>query len=709
MSDDIFVNDDTFYINATNKINPVKDYIIQTSNFISKVKNISIEEAKKIVLEKIKNKKDIINPKVRYRHMLDNGDREISETTLLDYLKIINNGNKIIAPSLTTYTHPKDNKSVHAVFLENNTAKRKKHKKLAFKYRQEGNDTAYKYHNSTQKAMKINNNSVSGGYANKGTILYNPSAHYTLTSTTRCVSSIGNCLCENIIAGNFMFTTPEIVYNYIAVILTNTKISDVELAITKYNLYIPNVEDILYFIKRSSNNYWKSTRIINNIRDILNTLDYRYLTAILYTNNLWDIKEHNENLIRDIIDSSIKILDNISDEQSILSKSPEYIQVLLGYLCSDYIKGKSINYNSIEDYDLRKVLVSTSINLNNVFSKYRTLFKTFFITKTFPIRISYVKDLYRKTIVLSDTDSTCASYDKWVKWYYNKEHIATEESMPASAIIMTIVSQTLDHLLKIFSRNLNCDKVNLNTLQMKNEFYWSSFTVSNVAKHYFANIIVQEGNVFKEPDLELKGVHLIASNANLDITTQIKNLIKDINYKLYLGQQISVNYYIKEVAKLERLVLNKIENSDSSIFRRDRIKDKTAYKQEEALSPYIQYLLWKEVFSSKYGKIDKPPYSALKIPTILDNTKIRQEFIDNLEDSIREKYLNFIHKYNKNAIITFRIPTAIVNSVGIPKEIIPYIDKDRIVKDNMYSAYLVLETLGVYRKENLLIKDIYLE
>ena len=241
---------------------------------------------------------------------------------------------------------------------------------------------------------------------------------------------------------------------------------------------------------------------------------------------------------------------------------------------------------------------------------------------------------------------------------------------------------------------------------MKNEFFWSVFTLANMNKHYFANTAVQEGNVFKSQELELKGVHLISSNANQSIVKKVHNMIKDINATLCRNEKISLVKYINEVRDLEDEISKMVDNGNIDIFKKMTIKEKEAYKNELTQSPYFHYLLWNEVFSSKYGASDNPAYLAIKVPTTLDNTKKLNSYIESIEDPrIKISFENFIKKYPKNSLGTLMLPITVISSKGLPKEIVPIINKQRILLDNLKSAYIVLESLGFYLKDEMTLTE----
>lgn len=688
-----------------NDVYPVNEYIEQASFFIHKQLDIPLEESKQYVKSTLKDFK-IKNPTTKYYYKQDNGDKIIREDKLTDYIKESLNSGDIIVPSFTTYYSPSKQKSIHSDFMDYNTKRRSIHKKAAFKAKQDGDMDKFLYNDVMQKTMKIFNNSLSGAYASKSTVLRNPSAHYTLTSMTRCVSSIGNALTESIVYGNKHFKDYDTVINYITTIITNIKRSDVEYCIHKYKLHIPTPENIMDSILYSTKWYWDDKELENKILDYLKKLDDRERVAVLYTNDLWHLKMYNEELMRNFITKVINNNPEPNNDISIMKNITETMEILVKFICYEDLRGKNVNYDELKDTEIGNKISSVAHNVMKIFTAYSKLFKTFLFTNTLPPTIAYIKDMFRQCIVLSDTDSTCGSYDKWVEWYLGRLSLS-EEAIPITGVIMSINSMVVEHGLRILSKNMNLPKERMEILKMKNEFYWPVFISTNKNKHYFANVLVQEGNVFKEPDLEIKGVHLIASAVDQTISKAIHAMIREINTKLTNNEKISLKHYVDYIVSLEEQLLKRIDQGDVSIYKKDSIKEAKAYKLGAELSPYINHLLWKEVFEEKYGSPGEPPYMTIKIPTTLDTKKKMSDWLATVQDEdIRNKLMAFLHKYNKPYFGTFRPPLAIVKSKGLPEEFINCINKERIVLDNLNSAYLVLEALGYYKKNDTIISSI---
>ena len=414
------------------QIYPVQEYYKQATNYIMKRFNVSYEKASEFIKQEVKSKAK--NPLTTYWYKKDNGDMVKQQDYLTDYIKNSLESGDVIVPSFTTYYHPSKQKSIHAEFMAYNTKRRSKYKKIAFKAKQDGNIASFIYNDVMQKTMKIFNNSLSGAYASKSTVLRNPSAHYTLTSITRCVSSIGNAITESLVAGNKHFKSSDIVYNYITSIITNINMTNVEYCINKYNLHIPTAHEVIDMILYSSKWYWHDVNVEQDILNYLSKLSDNERVAVMYVNDLWHMKKYNDGLMRCMITDLISKRNDITDDPDKMKNFPEDLEILTKLICHEEVKGKNINYNELRGTELGFTLVSTAQNLGEKYNFYSKLYETFLFTDILPPSIAYIKDMFRDCIVLSDTDSTCGSYDKWVEWYFGYPELS-DKNIPISGAI----------------------------------------------------------------------------------------------------------------------------------------------------------------------------------------------------------------------------------------------------------------------------------
>jgi len=692
-------------------IDPVKHYIEQTGLLVSKIDDVDHTTGKKRVvdlLNKLKKNNAIKNPKVRFKERDLNGNVETKTTTLIGYLNYVKVNKDIMVPSFTVYFNKKKKLSLHAEFINTNVERRSKHKKQAFIEKMNKNMEAFNYHNTLQKSMKIFNNSLSGAYASKSTILYNPSAHYTLTSITRCVSGIGNAISEMMIAGNRHYRNPNVAISHLTATLTTVDLDEIKKMVEKYRLRVPTTDEIMEnIILKNTRRYWKSKEHEHVIYKFISKLNLVEKAAISFVNDFYTLRESNPKLVKEIFDRILQAPDvKLEDPKKYLKENVDgWVLNLVFHLLVEEMKGVKPIIDDLED-SLAYQVAKVAYNANKVFEEYEDLIKAFFVTDIFPPNIAYIKEMLREVIVLSDTDSTCATYQDWVKWYFG-DYQFSPTAVGVSAIIMTFTTQVIDHYIKVLGGNMNIDKDSVKYLEMKNEFFWDVFANTDVSKHYFANVRIQEGNVYDTPDLEKKGVHLMATNAHPEIRKYSEKLMNYILHTIGANKRVDLEKVLLEIAEKEFFILDKLLSGSPDVLKLEKIKQANAYKAEIDKSPYLHYLLWQDVFSDRYGDAPDPTYMAVKVPTIINSKKDMNEWLDSMEDQeFANKLREFMKKHGKTEIKTFKLPLINVYSKGIPEELSKIIDYDRVIKDNVGVLYMVLATTGYYLKDGHKVMDI---
>ena len=696
------------------RLDPKKEYIKQATYFISKMKDLPLKEAFFKVKEFVsKDNHCSGNPIIRFNNRDENGDSFIDSEPILDYIQSVQNERQVLAPSFTTYLHPSVRKSLHSEFISTNINARKQDKKQMFYYTQIGDKEKADYYDNMQATRKIFNNSLSGAYASKSTILYNPSAHYTLTSITRCLASIGNAVTESIVSGNKIFIDPDSVINYLTCILANTDFKAFQAVMTKYEIYYPNVDDVMSMIVRSTEWFWNIPSKLEYIRSYVSKFTPLELAAVLYTNDLYHFRKHNPVMTQRFLEALSCIKTGYSTPETQLNdiyNTQEGVISHVHNICADIIRGKAIEYEKMVGTEDMDMLSSTAKYIAETLTEYKDFISALMVTNTPPVNIAYIKELMRRCIVLSDTDSTCATYDEWVEWYYARQDTTIGNPIAIASSVMTIATQILDHYIKMLAGNMNIDIGRVESLKMKNEFFWNNFVTMNASKHYFADVAIKEGNVYKDPKLELKGVHLIASNVSPRYRDIGHGIINDIRKTLREGKLLDLHGYITQVANVERDIIQRIKNADTSVLSIDKIKDLKAYKdgvEHPELTPYVHHMLWRDVFQSKYGDPGEPTYMIVKVPSTLDSPSKMQAYLDGLEDrELAERFSKFLVRHKKKNFGTFRVPLSLLGVNGLPDEINRCVDYKRIVKDNCNMMYTVLEAIGFYKTSDMLISEL---
>lgn len=687
------------------EINPINQYIDQNSFYLSKMLNKPFDLIKQNFISKIKNGTiKLRDPLVHHFERNEFGDNHKTETKLNTYInKIVKNGD-ILAPSFTVYLSKDKKASLIAEFNEENVKKRNIVKKQSQQAEAAGDMLTTILRNNDQINYKTYNNSTSGSFASEGSILHNPSAHSTLTSTTRTVSSLSNAVNEKIIAGNRHYFNSDVTLFNIISIVHNTDTISLKDMIDKYQLKYPSIEDTVECIKYSSELYWLDRRAFEKIYEFICKLDDVERAAIVYTSDLYHVRKYNDNFVKTFLTKlSMKILNkDYEDPLSIIKSHDESIINFVHQICVKEVKGIGKKYEKLSKDELC-ILAGTADNIRNTILLYKDFIDVIFLTKNIPASTANLPHMVRRSVVTSDTDSTLFSTDDYVKWYFG-DYIFTDESFALASSVAFISTQCIAHVLAMLSANMGVDKSKLFTLAMKPEYSFPVFVPTSVAKHYYTFKTIQEGNVFKEPKMEIKGVHLKNSALPKHIVQEMEQKMERILLSVYNNERISLKNEIGIIIEKERKIIESVNNNETLYFKQSNINTPEGYKLGEEKSPYVFHKLWLEVFQQKYGEIEKPQYTVIKIPTILNNRTALKKWLQNIEDrEFADRMTSWLIKNNKTALNTILINSAYIKAYGIPIEVKPIVNVEKIILELTSGDRMILETLGYFPKEDLIL------
>ncbi len=694
---DIFFRDKSQY---HNQLNPVLGYLEQLSSYIQISRNLSKEEAdikaKKVLRQHFKDKN------VRYFERQENGDREVKDTSLLSYINTNIKEKNVLVPTFTSYMNANKKKSMLSEFIFVNVKKRSIAKKAGQKAKAEGKAELADAKNNEQNMMKIYNNSLSGAFAQAACILHNPTAHSTLTSITRTITSLSNASNEKLIAGNRFYPRGMDVINNVIYTATYANVEAIKAVVDKHNLHIPSVEETVSVLRYSSDLYFRDEKFYQNkIIPYLQKLTGYHLAAICYIGDLYHIRKFNDDFMRTVINEMIQPVVAEDTDESIckdIHSINENILNFVHHIFYSQAKGQGKDYEKMfqTKSGLASSIYHTSRHVENVLRNYKSFFNCFFMTDILPGNSFRLKHMRRRTVVLSDTDSTCFTLDGWVTWLYNGDFKINDVSIATTGCVAFMAAQAIINQLAILSKGMNISDDHLNTLAMKNEFLWLVHVPAEVSKHYFAYTVIQEGNVFKEPDIEIKGVHLKNSAVPKFVIQDAKDIMKYILSTVANNEKIKFNYVLDRIIKLENNIRESVFKGEPIYLKKSKIKSPEAYALEGIKSPYARHLLWKEVFAPKYGEIPVPPYDVIKIPTTISSRVAMVNWVNSIEDiELQGRLTRWLEENKKDKLPLIYLNDMYVLGNGIPDEIMRVIDIKRIILDVTLQHRVILETLGV--------------
>lgn len=637
------------------------------------------------------------------------GDRERKTIPVTQYLNDVVENQEILSPTMAAYVHPDKKESLLARYIAGNLKRRKVAKKEMFMAGMRGDEVTRANKNAEQNSLKIKNNSLSGAHSSPHTILWNKSSHSTLTSTCRTATSYGNANNEKFLYGNRHYWSPDVVKANIVSVINHTDMVNLEAVIRKYKLAHPTVEQTMACIKRSTDPYWRSANQTAILESLVKSLKPVERSAFVYISDFYHLAAINPDFVRTFLtDLSVKVTEPLPMEEAEhwVGRMDDNLLAFVSLLCAKELAGGTMGDADKKNTPLKVArpddygrIAATAKKIIETLDRYEDFIRAFWVTPNLPTSIFYLPNIVRRGVITSDTDSTIFTVQYWTEWYRGQLDFS-EESMAIAATMVYLASQLVRHILATISGNMGVAPKDITRLSMKNEYYFPVFVLTSRAKHYFAYIAAQEGNVYTKMETEIKGVALRNSNVPPEITKEAHALIRNIMDTVMAGKKISLTKVKKRVAKIENNIRNGLLSGSYSLMTMTSIKGAASYKDPES-SNYIHYGMWEEVFADKYGHAPVPPYRAVKVSVDADNPTKLRAWLSGIEDRvIADKMEQWLQRNGRRAVTMLLLPEPVLAMRGVPPEIVKGIAIRDLIFQTMESFYLILESLGVYMRNN---------
>ena len=690
-------------------IDHIRHYVEQMSFYISVMQGITKEEAKNKIVPVLKSR--FVDPTVVYYERRENGDKHKGQCKLTTYIRDVINNEDILAPTFTVYVNQKTFVSPFSDFMIRNKKRRSISKKKGHAAKQRGDILNYIFNDKEQANYKKFNNAGSGCFASKGSILYNPTCHSTLTSTVRTESSISNASNEKFLEGNRFYKDATVVLNNLISICAKFDAEALKAVMLKYKLRAPTVQEVMDCINRSYELYsFDQQRLQTEVLPFVRKLSDEQRSAFMFIGDLYHLRICNPHFVRDLLDNlsrPIKATVKVEKPYSSIRKFQESIGAQVNDIFADNIAGLKPEEIEALDDSIHQDMFATAQYIHNFLQDRADFIKVFFMSEHIPASTAYIYDQVRRCVPCSDTDATMFSVDGFVQWRFDKLYFDRTTMAFASATKL-LATEIMAHQLAIFSANLGVTEEKIYDISMKPEYTFPVYAQSPVAKHYYTFATVQEGFYLKEPNWQIKGVHLKNSSHPDEVTVSAEMIMKGILWDLYQNKPLKLTTHIQETADFEKKVKASVLNNETSFFKNVNMLNHASYKAERLKSPFKFHDLWLDVFAKHYGEIEEPEYKAVRIPLLLKSKMKTNQWLASIEN---KQIANGIRKWMDDRHIE-KIGTVIMNAqqmetVGIPKEIIPIIDFKRIILEMTGSRRLILSSMGVYPKQGLTITEMY--
>lgn len=709
----IFRKQKTEYYRDTKVLN---GWVEQTSFYLHKTKGITLEKAREFIINNLKpgGLFEFHDPVVKFMHRENFGDRVLKETTMSAYLRDVAANNESMAPTFTTYCSPDVKQSLLALYTKDNIGLRDIIKGQMFDAKNAGDKVTYVFKDIGQNNAKTTNNSLSGASLTPSTALFNPTSHSALTTNCRTTTAYGNANNEKFIEGNRHYMDVDTILNNLVSISQMTNMDLVQEAIRMFGLAYPTADEVLECIERSKNLYFPSNKMMGPVYEFISKMSPVERAAFVYVGDFYHLYKHNKDFVTDLLDRLIKVpTESMPVEQAdfVLKVVSEDIVNLARQLCRDFSKGKKPKEIKAVNSHLYGILAQTAKNINDVLVGIQPIINAFWLTDNMPASTGNFPTSIRRSVLGGDTDSTLFTVQEWIQRIYGFIGF-TDEMECTSDVVVYLAAQTASHLHAKMSANYGVHPDRYFDVQMKSEYKFKIFVPTLMAKHYWAMKTAQEGNVFTNPELELKGANMISSATPGSIVKDVKKFLLDQMKDIVEGKDIYLDELLDTVSYKEKSIYQDVKTGQTDYFKMAHLKPYKAYKLADPdRTPYWNHLFWNRTFGKIYGMVDEPPYSMIKVSLEINNVSEFGLWIDSLKNpqlvkDIKEE----ITRIGRRFITTVYVPLSIVQLTGIPDEILEGSNARKIVRECTGAYYHILETMGVAmanKKNTRMVYDLY--
>lgn len=657
--------------------------------------NDSYEKCAEFVNRKLETDWKPIDPTIQcFARRKPHTDRHFKESTLLSYLNFVQQGGHVLSPSFICYVNPEQEESFTVGFIRLNLDNRYKVKKRAKTAELREEKDLANYLNRLQSNFKIRNNSISGAHSSAYNSLYYTSAHTTLTSITRTITSYANATNEKFLASNRHYHNPEVTLENIAYIASRANLDVILEAIKQFDLVIPSPEQLEALIFASTSLYWHNDESEEMIRCVIQGLSPAQRAAVMYMGDLHALHTLNDLPMRKFYQSFFQDPRPITDadrQKEIISNASDNDISLSMLLSVDFIRGK-------EPKDLTPELYAKWVGyinqINETIARYRFFIDAFLATDVFPGDVFSIPTVLRKAVLGSDTDSSLFTTEHQVEWFMGSL-AESSRAIQISGITSFLVSEVISHTLATFSTQIGVRQSELHRLSMKAEVYGQGMLNTSITKTYAMISNAEEGKYYKHIKLIIKGVLLRAAKIPTPIRNQIEQFAQYILNMPFKGETNNPLTPASIIASIEHQLYRKLKVGNVDYLKTEKIKTPDTYGAGELNNHIVGVRMWNILLADKYGKCDQLPTEAININVDMSKMKEVLDWVDSIDPGRREAFVQYMQSINKTSgLNTFFVPVVGITEKGtIPKEFFPVMNIRKTMYQLMQPFYILANSL----------------
>jgi len=237
-------------------------------------------------------------------------------------------------------------------------------------------------------------------------------------------------------------------------------------------------------------------------------------------------------------------------------------------------------------------------------------------------------------------------------------------------------------------------------INMKNEFVYKRIMLTRNKKSYGGMIESELGKMLKNPVSDIKGLSIKKSSVSKVLREKFTEILEEDVLK---SESVNLSEIIKKFDKLGLEIELSLKKGETAFLLPKNIETIDGYKDPSMQEPVRGVLIWNAL--EPENQIVPP--EKINIVKLKNFEKDSPELLK-LKESYPEKYNSimrvvFNEGVSKPNIDISRFGLSVIaipkSAEKIPNYILPFIDYQSMVNNNMTNGYIVLESLGIYTEE----------
>jgi hypothetical protein len=636
------------------------------------------------------------------------GNAQLATTDLLTYTETMRNN--IVTPAGVLYMPPSVKESFLKKKLTKNMNARKIQKKVMLIAAAAGDLVNEQRANYLQASIKIETNSIPGAFGSMFNCLADVPNYNAVTAVSRHGIMIGYAHVEKLIAGNHYFPTLDHCLNY-CVQMIRVCPPDVMTVVETYHLYHPSVTDVCDHFVTSLELYM---RVHAEIRAILHrfiaSLSAAERIFVYYAYSLKTLLMKNAAFFKPFLKEFFRTdiaYDAALDPKTIFDFNGDLL-AMLSSRNADLIHRKPVAEAVTAFPDAVRQLIGIGRHMQDRLDSIGAIIATFLRVDCDTADAMQHKNMIRKAVIISDTDSVIFSTQAWVEWYAGGISFA-DPAYEINSFIVFLITMTLEQVFARLSTNFGIQGNDIFQIAMKNEFLYPLMLRTPLPKQYAGRVTIQEGFVLPKPKNDIKGLSFRSSTLCPETVKAGTDYVNWIFDAVMANGQIKAADCIDKALQHEKRVITSLEKGEYMFLTTTPIRQSHEYK-DLAVSVHYYWRLWDEVFKPNFGEFIIPS-KGYDIPVIGNGKAFTDarylERVRDFDKALCDRLCRFLEQNTRN-ITRLIVPMSVKR---IPSILRPIIDVRSIVYDNATPFIVTLRSLGLAyagSKDQTLLSDIYL-